>query len=139
MDAWNITKKALYFSNPLIGMAVSAAESAYDAVKTAENKGVSELKDELAKQELKLQFETQQARVAQELAIARRIDGALEVEIEEFYEGSGKGAGGLQVDLTANTGTLGGSGETRKVTKRIYRFKGALAREVEETVQRIET
>lgn len=62
--------------------------------------------------------------MAQELAIARRIDNADEVEIEQFYNVSGKGNAGLSVDANEGTGTLGLGGEGSEVTKRIYRFKG---------------
>jgi len=63
-----------------------------------------------------------QAKVEQELAISRRIDGAEEVEIEEFYDLSGKGNAGLNTD--GETVSLGFGGEGRRVTKRIIKFKG---------------
>ena len=52
------------------------------------------------------------------------VDSAEEVEIEEFYDASGKGHAGLSVDANAATGSFGLGGEGRKVTTRIYRFKG---------------
>ena len=64
------------------------------------------------------------ARIEQELAIARRIDCAEEVEIEEFYDTSGKGSAGLTADMKSESATLGLSGEGRRVTKRVYHFKG---------------
>jgi len=43
------------------------------------------------RQELEGRIAEYQARVAQEVAIAKRIDNALEVENEEFYDTSGEG------------------------------------------------
>jgi hypothetical protein len=62
------------------------------------------------------------ARVQQELAIAGRIATADEVEIEEFYEGSGEGSAGLKTDGKGLTAGLAATG--RKVTRRVVRFKG---------------
>ena len=63
-----------------------------------------------------------QAQVAQELAIAHRIENAEEVEIEEYYEGSGKGGAGIGTDGVSVNLSVGAEG--RKVTKRVYRFTG---------------
>lgn len=66
-----------------------------------------------------------QAKVAQEMAIALRIQTAAEVHIEEFYEYGGGGKVGVGAD---NKGlNIGASGSARRVTKRIYKFIGALA------------
>ncbi|WP_251855399.1 hypothetical protein [Enterococcus italicus] len=59
-----------------------------------------------------------------EIAIAERINNSETVEIEEYFEGSGKGEGGIGVDFQAKTGKLGGSGESSKITKRVYKFTG---------------
>ncbi|MBB1439975.1 hypothetical protein H5202_15105 [Shewanella sp. SG41-4] len=63
-----------------------------------------------------------QAKVEQELAIARRIDSAEEVEIEEYYDTSGKGNLGFSGET--DKVTLGLGGEGRRVTKRVIKFKG---------------
>lgn len=115
-----------------------AAEKAQKAVDSAATKGMEDLKAELAKQELRGQFEHQQARIAQELAIAQRIANAEEVEIEEYYDGSGKGNAGLGIDMNAKTAHLGVGAEGRRVTKRIYRFKGLLPGVAEAVEQVIE-
>ena len=69
-----------------------------------------------------MQMAEAQAKVAQELAIAKRIELAEQVEIEDFYDTSGDGNIGLKVDVTSVA--LGASGSARKVTKRIYKFSG---------------
>ena len=63
-----------------------------------------------------------QAKVAQELAIAQRIENATEVVIEEYYAGEAKGNAGVTGDEKGIT--VGASVEGRKVTKRVYRFIG---------------
>ena len=63
-----------------------------------------------------------QARVAQELAIAKRIEMATEVEIEEFYDIQGEGSLGVKADEKAVT--LGASASGQKVCKRVYHFRG---------------
>lgn len=65
-----------------------------------------------------------QAKVAQEMAIANRIDTAEEVEIEEFYEYGGDGKVGFSAD--EKSVQLGLSGSARRISKRIYRFNGKL-------------
>ena len=82
----------------------------------------AELEEEAARQEIESRFLQEKARVEQELAIARRIDSAEEVEIEEYYDGSGEGAVGM--NAKEDSITLGASGKGRKITKRIYKFKG---------------
>ncbi|CAD6559608.1 hypothetical protein LMG27952_06915 [Paraburkholderia hiiakae] len=124
MAAWDMAKSALKYANPTAWLVVEGVELAANAVAKASAQGVDELRAEVAKQDLQMKFAQHQARVAQELAIARRIDNAEEVEIEEFYNVSGKGNVGLTVDAEGGTGTLGLGGEGSKVTKRIYRFKG---------------
>jgi len=53
-----------------------------------------------------------QAKVAQELAIARRVELAEQVEIEEFYDTSGEGNIGLKAD--EKSVALGASGLAEK-------------------------
>lgn len=65
-----------------------------------------------------------QTKVEQELAISRCIDSTEEVEIDEYYDISGKGSIGLSGDAVKETIDLGFSAKGRKVTKRIIRFKG---------------
>lgn len=93
-------------------------EAAFNTMQSVSKNGtVEDLQTEARKQEI-------QARVAQELAIAERIGNAETVEIEEFYDVGGEG----NVGVSAKKGSLnvGVSGEGRKVTKRIYKFKGVI-------------
>ncbi|MDP5131846.1 MAG: hypothetical protein NWQ54_13245 [Paraglaciecola sp.] len=83
---------------------------------------IQELKEDALREEIKAGVMQNLAKVEQELAIARRIENAEEVEIEEYYDVSGKGNVGVKG--TAETVTVGASGEGRKVTKRIIKFKG---------------
>lgn len=71
---------------------------------------------ESARQELLSQMRQAQAKVAQELAIATRINTAEVVEIEEFYDTSGKG--GISANLKEESINAGITGEGRKVTKK---------------------
>lgn len=80
------------------------------------------LEEEAKKQKIVMEFQAHQARVAQELAIAERIAASLEVVIEEYYDGSGKGHVGLKADEEILS--LGAGGEGRRVTKRVIRFNG---------------
>lgn len=124
MSAWEIAKNALKYTSPVAWLVAEGVEKAAQLVANASDKGVDQLREEIAKQNLQMQFAQQQARIAQELAIARRIDNAEEVEIEEFYDASGKGSAGISVDQSSQTASIGVGAEGRQVTKRVYHFKG---------------
>ncbi|MEH7388244.1 hypothetical protein V7147_23025 [Bacillus sp. JJ1521] len=118
-------EKVLFAVNPqlyLIGKGTQKAIEKVQSIAENENSTMDKLKEEAARQEIIAQVSEAQARVSQELAIAQRINTAQEVEIEEFYDTSGKG--GLSANITEGTVTAGLTGEGRKVTKRIYRFTG---------------
>lgn len=117
---------ALKILIPGYGIASSLAEQF-----TKSNKNSQEILDTNDDEKIKLElkrkkFETEilemEAKVAQELAISRRIENAAVVEIEEYYEGSGKGNAGLNAQK--GSVDIGLSGEGKKITKRIYRFSG---------------
>ncbi len=124
MSAWDIAKVAYRCSNPIGWLVEEGLEKAAQMVANASDKGIDQLKEEVAKQELKMQFAQHQARIAQELAIARRIDNAEHVEIEEFYDTLGKASAGLTVDQIRQSASIGVGAEDRCVTKRVYHFKG---------------
>jgi hypothetical protein len=100
----------------------SALSDSQDDVKAAESKGLASLEDEARKQQIVMEFQAHQARVSQELAIAERISASREVEIEEYYDISGKGHAGAKAEKESIS--LGVGGEGRRVTKRIIRFTG---------------
>ena len=89
---------------------------------SSEKSTLQELKEDALREEIKASVLQNQAKVEQELAIARRIDSAEEVEIEEYYDISGQGSAGLKGDGAGVT--FGLNGEGRKVTKRVIKFKG---------------
>jgi hypothetical protein len=86
------------------------------------NDTLKELREEEIRQNIKSRVLQEQARTEQELAIARRIDNAENVEIEEYYDLSGKASAGLNTN--GENISVGLSGEGRRVSKRIYKFKG---------------
>lgn len=123
MSAWEKVRK-FYSFDPVSNLVLNGIEKAAVSITAASAQGVASLQEEAAKQRLQMELAQEQARVAQELAIARRIDSAEEVEIEEFYDASSKGNLNVGVDAASSTGSIGLGGEGRKVTKRIYHFKG---------------
>lgn len=122
MDAWKVAKFVVKYSNPVGALIADGVELAAKSMSDAANKGLDELKAESLKQSIRAQFDQQQARTAQELAIAERIGNADEVHIEEFYDTSGKGNLGISLDGDSTTVGIGASG--RSVVKRTYRFTG---------------
>jgi len=84
----------------------------------------NELQEEVLRAEIQAKALLAQAKVEQELAISRRIDNAEEVEIEEYYDTSGKGNLGIQSQGDAVSLGLGAAG--RIVTKRVIKFKGGI-------------
>lgn len=121
----DVVKIANWVLNPTGMLITEAIKRAQGQVDAAADKGMDELQAEIAKQEIRLQFELKQAKIAQELAISQRIADADTVEIEEFYDLSGKIKAGVNVD--EKTVNVGLSGEGNRVTKRIYTFKGRMA------------
>ena len=61
----------------------------------SESKNIEKISDEANKQALELQMAHAQAKVAQEIAIAQRIENAAEVIIEEYYENMKGGEAGV--------------------------------------------
>jgi hypothetical protein len=126
--ALEIAKSALYVTSPLLGRLLEVTVgSVDDSEQVAETGGLEELRKEADRQELMMHMAERQAKVAQELALARRIESAAEVEMEEFYDISGSAQAGLNTD--GSTVSLGVGGKGQKVTKRIFRFKGIILSE----------
>jgi ribosomal protein L3 len=100
----------------------SAMSDAQGDMKSAEGKGITELELEAAKQKIVMEFQSHQARVSQEVAIAERISTSSEVEITEYYDVSGKGHAGVSANEASISAGVGGEG--RKVTHRVIKFTG---------------
>ena len=100
-DAWKSTKEIMKWTSPIAWLIMEGSEKAAEAMTGASKGTLPQLEEEAAKQEIQMQFAQHQARVAQELAIARRIDNAEEVEIEEFYDISGKGLLGVSANAAS--------------------------------------
>lgn len=113
---------ALPIVSPLAGALLTAVNRTEVASQTGE---IDALVDEARRQELSLHMAKLQAQVAQELAIAHRIENAVEVEIEEFYEANAKAGANASATPASFSASLGGEG--RKVTRRVYRFKGQVS------------
>jgi len=114
---------AMAKATPIVGpVAGVLLDSAKDAETASQSGELSKLTEEAKRQEISLHMARIQAQVAQELAIAHRIENAEEVEIEEYYEGTGKAGAGVSTDGASASLSLGAEG--RKVTKRVYRFTG---------------
>jgi hypothetical protein len=118
------TKAIVSAAFPIVGLIWSIVENSSKETEAASHGTKDEFHAEVAKQTVRLQLAKLQAQVAQEMAIASRIETAEEVEIEEFYETSGKGHAGASFDQKAGTVSIGAGAEGLRVTKRIYHFKG---------------
>lgn len=128
-DIWEATKSVMRVTNPLTAMMIDVAEKAVGKSSSiSENGDIEEMKLEAMRQEISARMSEVQAKVAQELAIANRIDTAEEVTIEEFYDLSGES--GIGLNAKQDSVNLGANGSGRKVTKRIYTFKGFRETEV---------
>ncbi|MDD2690322.1 MAG: hypothetical protein PHX69_00890 [Simplicispira sp.] len=109
--------------NPTGFLVSKIAEYALESIKDdPSKKTLEELELVAKKQELQMQMAEAQAKVAQELAIAKRIEIAEEVEIEEFYDLNADGS--LGVKAKEQSISLGASASGRRVSKRIYKFRG---------------
>jgi len=123
--ALEAAKIALNPSGYLLGQIVEATSKKVSEADTTADKEITVLRVEAEKQELQMRMAEAQARVAQEIAIAKRIETAEEVEMEEFYDYSGEGHIGAKTD-GANV-SIGAGGSGRRVSKRVYRFRGNTA------------
>ena len=94
------------------GQLNSAANTLADLIKT------------VSSQKEKVQLIELQAKLAKEYAIARRIDMAERVTIEEHYEsrGTGKLTGDVKAALKSGSADVSANGE--HIVKRIYTFDG---------------
>ncbi len=115
---------ARFAGGPIVELVIDGVEVSSKYMKDASKGNLQALREEALKQEIQMEFSKHQARVAQEIAIAKRIENAVEVEIEEYYDNVGKKDGGLNINAEARTLGIGLSSETNRVSKRIYKFRG---------------
>ena len=125
--AWQTYKKYSGLG-PILDLAETSAKSAAAAMASNDE---NKLSDEAIKQELQARINQANARTQQEIAIARRIEEADEVEIEEYYGVDASGSAGL--NAKEDSISFGLSGEGRKVTKRVYKFKRSRSDSIHET------
>lgn len=120
-----VLKTATFMVNPtgaLLGMLVESVANSTPAAEEIRDKDLADLEKIALRQELEMKMAKAQAKVVQELAIARRIQAAEEVDIEEFYD--------INADASAGVGTdgqninLGLKASGQKVAKRVIRFRG---------------
>lgn len=128
MDTIDTVRLIISPTSFLIEKAIKKSLESFDS--GSKKSTLQELKEEALRQQIHATVLQNQAKVEQELAIARRIDSAEEVEIEEYYDASGKGALGISGNEEGIT--LGTNAEGRKVVKRIIKFKGC--RLIEQTI-----
>jgi hypothetical protein len=127
--ALEAAKIALDPSGYLLGQIVEATSKNVSKAETLSGEELAILKVESERQELQMRMAEAQARVAQQVAIARRIETAEEVEREEFYDYSIEGHIGAKSD--SESLSLGAGGTGRRISKRVYRFRGNTALTVE--------
>lgn len=120
MDTLDAVKMALNPSGYLIQKMMNRNVESFS--ESSDKSTIQKLKEDALREEIKATVLQNQAKVEQELAIARRIDSAEEVEIEEYYDLSGNAGAGFKTEGEAVS--LGLNGEGRKVTKRVIKFKG---------------
>jgi hypothetical protein len=120
-DKQEILRFALSPTHYLITKAIEATIKAFSN-EAGSSSSTSDLEEIALRQGIEARVLKEQVRIEQEPAIARRIDNAEEVEIEEYYDTCGEGALGLKGDEKGVT--IGASGVGKKVVKRIYKFKG---------------
>ena len=119
---WQAGLDALIQTTPLVGPSLAAmSRAACDSERASESQDLTILDHEAQRQKIDLSMAEMQAKVAQEVAIARRIEEADEVEIEEYYGGEVEGNAGLKTD--GENLSIGVGGKGSRVTKRVYRFK----------------
>ncbi|MGC8342263.1 hypothetical protein [Pantoea ananatis] len=107
----------------IIELAIRKTIDAFSSSAGNTDVSAEELSESATKANIQSSVLQEQAKVEQELSIAKRILIAEEVEIEEYYDTSGKGSLGVQ-NSKDDGFTFGASGSGHKITKRVVKFKG---------------
>jgi hypothetical protein len=108
-------------SGYLISLIAESTSKSIATTGSAKAQELTELRVQAERQAIEMRMAEAQAKVAQELAIAKRIENAAEVEIEEFYEYGGEAKAGVKATATSVAAELSGAG--KRVSRRVYRFK----------------
>jgi hypothetical protein len=123
-EAKNIVHETLKVAIPTYGLGALVFDQIVKSVEKSriaiESNDSNEIESEINRKKAETQIYLLEAKIAQEFAIAKRIEEADIVEIEEYYEKAGKG--NLGVSVKENVMSAGVSAEGQNVTKRIYRF-----------------
>lgn len=119
----------------VIELAIKKAIETFNKKSSDSTQTPQQLTDEAQKAELQSSVLQAQAKVQQELSIARRILAAEEVEIEEFYDGSA--SAGFGIKTASDKVSLGINGEGRRITKRVIKFKG-FNTQIDNLIQKID-
>lgn len=122
---FSVVEAAKFALNPTGYLIRKIASNVVEESANSKPGKLEDLRLEAERQALEMKMAEAKARVAQELALAQRIETAEEVEMEEFYETAADGKAGISVEGEGLSAGLSGSG--RRVTKRVFRFKGVAA------------
>ena len=96
INYWDVALEASVAAIPFLGPSAAALlRASRDSLKASESNDLDVLTQEADRQRVELLMAEMQAKVAQEMAIAQRIQTASEVEIEEYYEGSKEATAGI--------------------------------------------
>ena len=115
---------------------VKFVKKSFSEVKvTGTDGGLPALRDEEVRQEISMRMAERQAKVAQEIAIARKIELAHEVEIEEFYDSSAEANLGAKTDGASLS--LGAGAKANRVVRRVYKFRGTTTTTEQAPVKRL--
>jgi hypothetical protein len=125
------------YTSVLVDLIKTLAGGVKSSAVVIKSDNIAAINEEVQKQELELKMAHAQAKVAQEIAIARRIENAKEVILEEYYEGEAEGSIGMNGSESGIS--LGASASGRKITKRVYRFIGGEANASEKNIYENET
>lgn len=118
----SIKKKSIETLKFLYPLESYFLEKSVEVAEILKNGDLAKMKIELEKKIIESQILELQSKTEQEFAIVRRIENAIDVEIEEFYETSGEGKINGNISESSLGVNLSGSG--KRIKSRTYKFKG---------------
>lgn len=122
VDKLDILRMALNPSGYLIDIALKKSMESFSSSTSEKDITPEAMNEEAIKANIQSTVLAEQAKVEQEISIAKRILIAEKVEIEEFYDTSG--SGGIGAKAESDKLSFGAHGEGKKVTRRVIKFKG---------------